>query len=74
MKDPQLDPRLYNQLQILHHVRSHVSFCFCTNLQGKVNLFYKITTVPVQSSKAHQALKVGLGVDVPLPHGMQLEA
>lgn len=28
---------------------------------------------PVQGSEAHQALQVGLGVGVPLPHGVQLE-
>ena len=30
--------------------------------------------VPVQGCEAHQPLQVGLGVDVPLPHGVQLEA
>lgn len=31
-------------------------------------------TVPVQGSEAHQTLQVGLGVDVPLPYRVQLEA
>ena len=30
--------------------------------------------VPLQGSEAHQPLQVGLGVDVPLPNRVQLEA
>lgn len=42
--------------------------------QQQKHLYFEGAAVPVQGSEAHQALQVGLGVDVPLPHRVQLEA
>lgn len=33
----------------------------------------KRDAVPLQGREAHQTLKVGMGVDVSLPYGMELE-
>lgn len=33
----------------------------------------QVDALPLQGREAHQTLKVGMGVDVSLPHGMELE-
>lgn len=35
--------------------------------------YQQLDAVPLQGREAHQTLKVGMGVDVSLPHGMELE-
>lgn len=35
--------------------------------------YQQLDAVPLQGREAHQTLKVGMGVNVSLPHGMELE-
>lgn len=35
--------------------------------------YQRLHAVPLQGREAHQTLEVGMGVDVSLPHGMELE-